>query len=227
MVEDTTDKIRRNLVVFSGTYLALWFLGISWPDFIRTAYLEKVGAAVDPSRLQWVVFVVFCYLGFRWLTCEEYERGKTKALEAWKTDTGRHVQDYVQRQLERTLPESVPTWISFPTGSDLSSIQRWWRDVEGSAAGRPFIREVTANNVASVFAGGQFIISCRPLLKGQRESFATVQDARVDFMPPRWLVWAAGATAVMQALLREPTWAWVLPNLLAAVTLLRMVWRFI
>lgn len=126
--DDSAEKLRRNLIVFSFGYLVSAYLGVSLLDAIDAAGLSKVLGKVSPLRLTIVLIIVFIYFSFRWFTSQQHSKLSEKFLSTWSSNYQFRRSNFVERHVTK-WPSHPPNWISF-SSDDLATIDAWYVEAE-------------------------------------------------------------------------------------------------
>lgn len=124
--DDSSEKLRRNLIVFCFGYLATAYLGISVVQVLEVAGLSKVLANTSQIRINSVLIVVLFYLSFRWSTSENYRNLSREFYGLWVGQYQSRLSVVVGRKIN-ALPKRPPRWI-FIDEEDFVGIQRWFEN---------------------------------------------------------------------------------------------------
>lgn len=101
-MDDTQDKVRRNLVVFSASILIAWFLDLT----LQAAAITKLftTANVVDVNLGWlwvVTFAVLIYLSLRYW----FDSDTIKQIAAWQAEWKTQNQSYLTTYLDRKIAQ--------------------------------------------------------------------------------------------------------------------------
>lgn len=95
-IDDTPDKLRRNLVVFSSIYLAAIFLEV---DIREVAPITEKLKNVNTHRMQILILFVFVYLACRWFTSKTQKSEWGHFYDAW----GESVASGLERRFQKFI----------------------------------------------------------------------------------------------------------------------------
>lgn len=224
MLEDFNDKLRRNLVVFCGAYLALTYVGANWSEFLRLQYLEKAGPAVDANRIQHVAALVFLYLVFRWGTSEECSKGYAEVKMWWLHDAKGATYKRIHAAFH-ALPAQLPKWIKLPTETTMSDIQDWHKNAPKMKGITPTQLVFSLGDAANILFAGDFDFSLHMVKILSMDPAVDPKHGTAKVSLPMsirsWIV----IKASFMALFRKHSWEWLVPTLLTAVTGVVILWR--
>lgn len=138
--DDSSEKLRRNLIVFCFGYLATAYLGISLIQILELAGLSKVLENTSQIRINAILIVVLFYLSFRWFTSENYRTLSRDFSRSWVIDYQSRRSKIVTREI-LSLPRRPPEWI-YLNDDDFLKIQEWY---ENAAQVREDNKDIVAN----------------------------------------------------------------------------------
>lgn len=210
-MEDTKEKLRRNLVGFSALYLAAAFLKIN-PVVVIT-WLPGSLKDVSPLRLQILSIIFLIYLSFRWFTSSEHVSAFSRLRDIWIEKMKKNIQPLVEREMVKVLASTDDLLgerygdfkrsynvivHEFGCHSNSVDVIGWMRDlkISGSIS--------VADKGSDPFAARSFEYLTRQTNVG----------------------WIFGhLLCAYYALKTEYFWEWIVPIVLAYATLWVMVWR--
>ncbi len=131
--DDSSEKLRRNLIVFCFSYLATAYLGLSLQQVLDAAGLSSVLVNTSQIRINSVLIVVLFYLAFRWFTSENYRNLSREFSGSWVDEYRSRRAEIVQEKIGG-LPKKPPGWIFFDD-QDFLIIQRWYENAALRTAG--------------------------------------------------------------------------------------------
>lgn len=130
-MEDTKDKLRRNLVVFSGLFSVGAFLNIDPSS--ASPWVPELLKGVDYLRLQVVFLAILIYLSFRWYSSEEQRREFAKLREFWFASMEKLSRSDGLRALENLQEKDYPNkqlnWLAANRGRN-RDIERKFDNLE-------------------------------------------------------------------------------------------------
>ncbi len=101
-MDDTQDKVRRNLVVFSASILIAWFLDLTLQAAAITKLFTTANVVdVNLGRLWVVTFAVLIYLSLRYW----FDIDPIKQIAAWQAEWKTHNQSYLTTYLDRKIAQ--------------------------------------------------------------------------------------------------------------------------
>lgn len=120
--EDSSEKLRRNLIVFSFGYLASAFIGLSVVDALNTSSFSSVANKISSSRVQILVLIVWFYLAFRWFTSELYGSLVADIRKDWASVNSQSLLEDLERIVGKN-PVNLPAWIT-PKSADFEEAKK-------------------------------------------------------------------------------------------------------
>ncbi|WP_157421809.1 hypothetical protein [Acidovorax sp. Root219] len=108
--EDSSEKLRRNLIVFSFGYLASAFLELSVVDALNASSFSSVATKLSSSKVQILVLIIWFYLAFRWFTSELYGGLVADIRKSWGAVNSQSLLVDLEKIVSKN-PVKLPTWI--------------------------------------------------------------------------------------------------------------------
>jgi len=211
--DDSSEKLRRNLIVFCFGYLATAYLGVSLVQVLEVAGLSKVLANTSQIRINSVLIVVLFYLSFRWFTSENYQTLSRDFSNSWMGQYQSRLSVVVEEKI-RVLPKRPPGWI-FIDEEDFVSIQRWY----DNAARRTADNEGITINLWPTDTGSTVSPSGSRLRLYLYTGFSSRDEVKIDYKfktPLRF--WIAIQCAVAWKLLKQEKIFQVVPPIILALS---------
>lgn len=212
-LEDTKDKLRRNLVGFSALYLASAFLKIS--PFLVVSWFPGALKDVSPFRLQIITIVVLGYLAIRWFTSAEQVAILGRVKGHWSGRMEVFVSPIIDKELAeiKNLP---PDFL----GNDFEKFRRNYNEETDE-----FVIVKDAIDVL----GWMRTTNVRIFIHfGRKGSLKQSSNAYWHPVKQKNLSFIIGHfKSAFKALKSEAFWEWIVPIVLAYAALWVMVWRFV
>lgn len=126
--DDSSEKLRRNLIVFCFGCLGSAYLGVSLMDLLEIVGLKNALSKVSQFRLNIILLIVLLYLAFRWFTSKPYLTLSGQFINWWR---GRYKSRAGQMHVQAisTLPQRPPQCIKI-SDEGLSQVVEWYKEAE-------------------------------------------------------------------------------------------------
>jgi hypothetical protein len=219
-MDDVDDKVRRNLVVFSGLVLAATWLG--HPEVLPLSTLIKAETPTPTWRITTLAFVVLIYLVARYWFSQAHAAARHQMSIDWATNVSRVRDALILKTLKNHhRTKKQPTFIA----TNLEEYTRdEWASWGGENASDRELQFISVHIKPSDFWEGD-ISSTRRFVDGGKSGTAHGGNTLAFQFPLRSRARVSLKAAILQASFSRTAVEYFIPLVLAYLALLVLLYR--